>query len=377
MRIGIEAQRLFRKKKHGMEVVALELIRHLQALDHENQYFIFVKDDEDRCIQETDNFRIIVVPGLSYPDWEQVHLPNVVKKYHLDVLHCTCNTAPLRVSVPLVLTLHDIIYLESVSFSGTAYQNFGNLYRRWAVPRVVKKCRKIITVSCYEQQSIRRKLPVESDNIQVVYNAINSSFKVIDEAQCAPYRQQYQFPERFILYFANPSPKKNAANTFLAYQHYVAMSEQPLPLVVADTSQPYIYQLLSKLNLTHLAARVQVIDFIPFATLPYVYNLASLFLYPSKRESFGMPILEAMACGTPVITSTTSAMPEVAGPAALQADPLNPSAIGQHIYNLLSDQVLQDELIKRGQTRASDFTWQRTARQVLDIYRTVFESNLL
>ena len=376
MRIGIEVQRLFRKKKHGMEVVALELIRHLQALDRENQYFIFVKDDEDRCIQETDNFRIVTVPGLSYPDWEQVHLPRAVEKYQLDLLHCTCNTAPLRVSVPLVLTLHDIIYLESVSFSGTAYQNFGNLYRRWVVPRIVKNCQKIITVSHYEQKCIRRKLSIKADDIQVVYNAINSSFRVIDEAQCAPYRQQYQLPDRFILYFANPSPKKNAANTLLAYQHYVAMSEQPLPLVVADTNQPYIDQLLSKLNLTHLTARIQVIDFIPFATLPYVYNLASLFLYPSKRESFGMPILESMACGTPVITSTTSAMPEVAGSAALQANPLDPPVIGQQIYNVLSDQALREELIERGQARASNFTWQRTAHQVLDIYRTVFESNL-
>ena len=374
MRIGIEAQRLFRKKKHGMEVVALELIRHLQALDRENQYFIFVKDDEDRCIQETDNFRIVTVPGLSYPDWEQIQLPKAIKEYNLDVLHCTCNTAPRRVGVPLILTLHDIIYLESVSFLGTAYQNFGNLYRRWVVPQVVKSCQKIVTVSHYEQQCILDKLPVEADNIRVVYNAINSSFRVIEEEQLVRYQQAYQLPDRFILYFANPSPKKNAANTFVAYQHYVEMSEHPLPLVVADTSQNYVNQLLKKLDLGHLASRVQVIDFIPFATLPYVYNLASLFLYTSKRESFGMPILEAMACGTPVITSTTSAMPEIASPAALLADPLDPPAIGAQMHQLLAHQAQQFTLIEEGLKRAAEFTWEATAKQMLGIYEDIAQN---
>lgn len=357
-----------------MEVVALELIRHLQALDRENQYFVFVKDDEDRCIRETDNFRIVTVPGLSYPDWEQIQLPKAIKKYQLDVLHCTCNTAPLRVDVPLVLTLHDIIYLESVSFLGTAYQNFGNLYRRWVVPQVVKACQKIVTVSHFEQACILRKLPVGADNIRVVYNAINSSFRIIEHEQLAHYQQAYQLPDQFILYFANPSPKKNAANTLVAYQHYVEMSERPLPLVVADTSQSYVDQLLKKLNLGHLASRVRVIDFIPFATLPYVYNLASLFLYTSKRESFGMPILEAMACGTPVITSTTSAMPEIAGPAALLADPLDPPAIGAQMYKLLANQAQQSTLIEEGLKRAAEFTWETTAQQMLGIYEGVMQN---
>ncbi len=358
-----------------MEVVALELIRHLQALDRENQYFVFVKDDEDRCIRETDNFRIVTVPGLSYPDWEQIHLPRAIKEYDLDVLHCTCNTAPLRVGVPLILTLHDIIYLESVSFRGTAYQNFGNLYRRWVVPRVVKACQKIVTVSHYEAQCILRKLPVKADNVQVVYNAINSSFRVIEEDQLAHYQQAYQLPDKFILFFANPSPKKNASNTFVAYQHYVEMSEHPLPLVVADTSQNYIDQLLKKLGLGYLASRVRVIDFIPFATLPYVYNLASLFLYTSKRESFGMPILEAMACGTPVITSTTSAMPEIAGHAALLTDPRDPPATGAQMHQLLADQAQQSTFIEEGLKRAAEFTWQATAKQMLGIYEDIAQNN--
>ena len=117
MRLGIEAQRIFRKKKHGMDMVALELIKQLQIIDTQNEYFIFVNTMEDKeSLQETANFKIVYLKESSYPVWEQYHLPKAVKEYKLDVLHCTSNTAPLYKSVPLVITLHDIIYLEKWNF---------------------------------------------------------------------------------------------------------------------------------------------------------------------------------------------------------------------------------------------------------------------
>ena len=114
MKIGIEAQRIFRKKKHGMDMVALELIKNLQIIDHKNEYFIFVKPDEDSSVlKETPNFRIIELSGGSYPTWEQIALPKAVKKYGCDVLHCTSNTGPFFTNIPLITILHDIIYMES------------------------------------------------------------------------------------------------------------------------------------------------------------------------------------------------------------------------------------------------------------------------
>ena len=142
MRIGIEAQRIFRKKKHGMDMVALEFIRALQHMDKENEYYIFIKPDEDVCLEETENFKIVLLSALSYIDWEQIRLPIAVKKCKLDLLHCTSNTAPLFCSVPIILLLHDIIYLERhplKSKTATLYQKSGNLYRRWLIPKVVKK----------------------------------------------------------------------------------------------------------------------------------------------------------------------------------------------------------------------------------------------
>ena len=126
MRIGIEAQRIFRKNKHGMDYVVLQEIKELQLLDTENEYYIFVKPGEDRCIDETKNFHIIEVKCPSYPLWEQVALPYAARKHNVDILHCTSNTAPIICNTPLVLTLHDIIFLEPRDTNNKSfYQNLG------------------------------------------------------------------------------------------------------------------------------------------------------------------------------------------------------------------------------------------------------------
>src|SRR6476660_8078475 len=135
MKIGIESQRIFRKGKHGMDVVALELMRQIQQLDHKNEYLLFARDGDDRnCISDTDNFKTVILNGISYAGWEQISLPAAVRKHKADLLHCTANTAPYSSGVPTIVTVHDVIYLEELNFEGSAYQNFGNIYRKLVVP---------------------------------------------------------------------------------------------------------------------------------------------------------------------------------------------------------------------------------------------------
>ena len=373
MRIGIEAQRLFRKKKHGMEIVTLELIKQLQKIDTENEYVVFVKEDEDAdCIHPTGNFKIHVTPKYSYPIWEQFYLPRLAEKEKVDLLHCTSNTSPLRGKTPILLTLHDIIYIERTSFSGTAYQNFGNLYRKFVVPRIIHRCDSIITVSAFEKARIVERLAIADDKVEVVYNAINRNFKEIsDESQLDAVRKHYKLPSRFILHFGNTALKKNTAGVIDAFARYCAKSQNPLPLVVTDCTAQYVEQLLKQLSVPNIDAvrsRLIVLDHIPFDQLPYLYNCASLFLYPSLRESFGMPILEAMACGTPVITSGTSSMPEIAQEAAWIVNPTRPDELVEGIERLLQDDQLRTKQIERGLIRAAEFSWENTARQVLTLY---------
>lgn len=373
MKIGIEAQRIFRKKKHGMEVVTIELINHLQKIDKENEYIIFVKDGEDReCIKETENFKIRIVPGITYPDWEQIHLPRAIKRENLDLIHFTSNTASVFTTIPIVLTLHDIIYLESISFSGTHYQNIGNIYRRLIVPKIVNKSKAIITVSEYEKERIDQHFSFENDKVKVVYNAKDSAFKKVnDEDLLNRIREKYNFPDNFILFLGNTAPKKNSDRLIRAYARYVEKSESPLPLVVLDLPRPYIVNILKELGMEKIDNQIITKDYISHNDLLVVYNLATIFMYPSLRESFGLPIIEAMACGTPVITSNTSAMPEVAGNAALLANPYDVEDMAEKIHSLATNEHLLQSLIEKGYKRSEDFSWERTANKVLEIYNNV------
>jgi len=368
-RIGIEAQRLFRVHKHGVEVVCLELLRELQSLPSANEYFVFVKDDKDVCLTTANNCNVIVLPSMPYPLWEQFVLPNAIRKYRLQLLHCTGNTAPIHVSVPRLLTLHDIIFLEDRSFSGTAYQNWGNLYRRWVVPRIVPKCRSIVTVSQFEKERIMEYFHLADHQVEVVYNGVNSDFKSYAPGELAGYAKKYNLPAQFILFFGNPNPKKNTVGVLKAYnRYYNEMKKYALPLVVVDCSEAYINSMLRKFGLQNMERNILPRNYIPFREMPYLYNLATLFLYPSQREAFGLPILESMACGTPVITATNSSMPEVAGGAALLVDAGDEDEMAERMQQVLSDSSLYRQKKEEGITRAATFSWKETTMKMIKVY---------
>jgi glycosyltransferase involved in cell wall biosynthesis len=372
MRIGIEAQRIFRPKKHGMDIVALESIRALQEIDKENEYFIFVRPDEDRQVWKTsDNFHLIEVSAYSYLDWEQYQLPKIAKKYQLDLLHCTSNTAPIRLNMPLLITLHDVIYMEQLSFKGSFYQTLGNLYRRWNIPQTFKKAQRLITVSDFEKGQISKTLDIKATPIEVVYNAVGSQFQLYSESQKAVIKEAYHLPDSFIFFLGNKAPKKNMTNVLKAYAWYCKQVENPHPLIIAESSAEQIAKILESIGETKIMSKIRCLGYVPQVDMPFIYNLAQLFLYPSLRESFGIPILEAMACGTPVITAITSAMPEIAGEAAFLVNPYDYQSIGQGILKVLDSKDLKKKLIQSGLERAAQFSWKNTAKQLLTIYQNV------
>ena len=372
-KIGIEVQRLFRKKKHGMEVVAMELINELKQMQTANSFVVFAKDDEDKkSFANTENISFKTITGRTYMDWEQFSLPKAARKEKIDFLHSTCNTSALRLKVPLLLTLHDIIYLEELNFKGTAYQNFGNLYRKFVVPAIVKKSRYIITVSNYEKDVIMKKLNVSEEKIKVVYNAVNKKFNNnYTSAEIKDFKEKYHLPEQFILFLGNTAPKKNTNNAVDAYIKYCDNFSEPMPMVILDYDKSLLEEKLKKCNRQELLKNFIFLGFIASDEMPLMYNAATLFLYPSLRESFGLPILEAMGCGTPVITSNTSSMPEVSGNAALLVDPFSTNDIAEKIAEILTNVSLKNDLIQKGIVRAAEFTWKRSAENLLSIYNTM------
>lgn len=379
MIIGIEGQRLFRKKKHGMDMVALELIKNLQDIDHENEYYIFVKPDEDDSVlKETSNFKIIKLDGGSYPVWEQFALPKAAKKYGCELLHCTSNTAPFFTNIPLVTTLHDIIYMESSYYkiltgSATAYQKFGNVYRKLIVPRVVKKSDKIITVSHFEKNRIAEFFDIEEDNrLEAVYNGVSTHFKPIsDEAELKRVKEKYHLPDNFFFFLGNTDPKKNTKGVLKAFSDFLKQTKSDYKLVMLDYDMNELKKLLDEIGDKQLMNQIVLTGYVVNTDLPAIYSLSTIFLYPSLRESFGIPMLEAMACGVPVITSNTSSMPEVSGDAAHIVNPYNPEEITEGIIKILSEKEYSENLCKKGIERSKLFSWKNMAEQILVLYNEI------
>lgn len=378
MKIAIEGQRLFREKKHGMDMVALELIKQLQQIDKKNEYVVYVKPDSDKCLNDTDNFRIVELGGGPYPTWEQNALPKAARKDGCDILHCTSNTAPVNSKVPLIVTLHDIIYLESIAIfkkGGTWYQKLGNMYRRFVVPRVISRSKKIITVSHFEKNRIREFFgwPENDPRLVAVYNGVSEHFKVIDdEIELKRVKDKYKLPDKFFFHLGNTDPKKNTIGVLEAYSNYIKESEEKIPLLMLDFDRQELNKMLASIGDKKLMDHIQLTGYIVNTDLPAIYNLCEIFLYPSLRESFGIPMLEAMRCGTPVITSNTSSMPEVSGGAALIVDPFQPIQITEAIFTLLNDKKTKDRIIKEGFDQAAKFSWKAMAENVLDLYEEVY-----
>ena len=370
MRIGIEAQRILRPKKHGMDVVALELIKNLQEIDKQNEYVIFVRDDKDEnAIIKTSNFKIEKLSSFTYADWEQVKLKKAVKSGKIDLLHCTANTAPLSVNVPLIVTLHDIIYLEKVDFKGTTYQNLGNLYRRYIVPKIAKKAELLITVSEFERANIINHLKLTEDRVKVLYNGVSPKFNnQYSPEEVNEFRTLYNLPESYIMFLGNTAPKKNTPNVIKAYVNYCVSEKEAIPLVLLDYKKELVEKLLQELKQERFINKIIFPGYIPYNQIPLMYKAATLFLYPSLRESFGLPILEAMACGTPVITSNTSSMPEIAGDSAEIINPFNYLELTDAIRNLLRNESVRKNYIEKGLQRVKDFTWRSSAEKLVDIY---------
>ena len=379
MKIGIEGQRIFRKKKHGMDMVALELIKNLQIIDQDNEYFIFVKPDEDTSVlKETSNFKIIELSGGPYPTWEQIALPKAAKKYGCDVLHCTSNTAPFFTDIPLITILHDIIYMESgylkiLKSSASTYQKFGNIYRKLVVPRVVKKSKKVITVSHFEKNRIGEFFGIKGNpKLDAIYNGVSEHFKpVSDKEELKRVKKKYNLPDNYFFFLGNTDPKKNTKGTLKAFSDFLKQTKSPHKLVMLDYDQTELNKLLIEINDVDLINHIVLTGYVINTDLPAIYSQCDVFLYPSLRESFGIPMLEAMSCNVPVITSNTSSMPEVSGDAAHIVNPFNPEEITQGLIEILNNENYRTSLCNKGLDRSKQFSWHNMAKDYLRLYELI------
>ncbi len=363
-----------------MDMVALELIKSLQKIDHHNEYVVFVRPDfDDGCIPKADNFKVVELESRwGYPGWEQIMLPRAARKEGCDILHCTSNTGPLFSRVPLITTLHDIIYLESISLfkkEGTWYQKFGNMYRRYFVPPVIRRSKKVITVSNYEKERINSHFGFKDNRLTAIYNGVGAHFKKVkNPVRLKRIKKIYALPDKFLFFLGNTDPKKNTKGVLKAFSDFNKIYPNQYRLVMLDYDEEELQRLLAEIGDLDIRELIHLTGYVPNTDLPAIINQAAIFLYPSLRESFGIPILEGMACGVPVITSNTSSMPEVAGEGtAIMVNPTKPLEITEAMRRLVEDKMLAQLLSEKGIERAKDFSWDAMAKKVLKLYGEVYQ----
>ena len=370
MRIGIDATAL-PPNPVGAGNYIIQLVRALADLETEHQFTIFAQQSGCQLIGDlAQDVHWVVVPNLRPAVrllWEQMRLPGLVKRSALDLLHSPHYTRPAVLPCGSVVTFHDMTFFLFPELHTRIKRIFFSL----AIRQSARHADALVAVSENTRQDAIRILGISPNRIFTIPSGISEDFHPIkDQTILNDGRLRYQLPADFILYVGLIEPRKNLPMLLKAYARLVSQIDPPPLVLVGRLGWMYdqVFQLVEQLELTN---RVHIKGYIPAQNLPIVYNLAKLFVYPSTYEGFGFPPLEAMACGTPVITTGISAMLENVGDAGLLIPPHNESALTNAIKTLLNDSALRDHLSIVGRQRAAEFTWERTAMETLKVYQHV------
>jgi glycosyltransferase involved in cell wall biosynthesis len=374
MRVGIDARFVTRYPRRGIGTYSLNLISELVKVDKTIDYVLYIdRPDVEGILPEADNVRVRRLRMPLYPLWEQVALPLAASRDRLDVLHCLGNTAPLVLPthVRRVLSLMDVMFLQSGEFipkPTTAYQRAGRLYRSLVSPRNARASDAVITISEFSRGDIIRLIPnLVADRVAVTHLDCDSIFS----NQPGALLPATETHSPFILCLGAEDPRKNTQRAVRAYLSAVKQYGIRENLIVSGYANWERSAAFREVQLAGASERVKFLGFVSIDALAQLYREATLFLYPSLYEGFGIPMLEAFASGCPVVASKVTSMPEVGGEAALYVNPTDESDIEQAIVRLVTDASLRRGLVDRGHVRRKEFGWSLTARRTLDIYRQV------
>ena len=295
--------------------------------------------------------------------WEQLSAPFALERDNIDVAHATVNVAPLMSGRAVVVTVHDLAFLRYPE----QYPGFKQRYLTAMTRRSVEHADRVIAVSSSTRADIIHFYDVDPDRVVVVPNGLDPAMKPIEDPEAlATFRKKHDLPERFILFLGTLQPRKNLIALMRAWARLDPANRLPLVVVGA---QGWMYEpILEQARALGVAGEIVFKGFAESRDLPYWYSAATIFVYPSLYEGFGMPVVEAMACGVPVIASNTSSLPEVAGDAGILVDPSNISALSEAIQSLTDREDLRRTLRQRGLDQAMQFSWTRTARETASVY---------
>jgi glycosyltransferase involved in cell wall biosynthesis len=367
VRIGIDARKLH---DFGIGTYIRNLLRQLARLDRETEFVLFARpDDREGLAALGENFRVVAETSGNYSVSEQVKIPLAIRREGVTLFHAPHYVLPPLVTCRSVVTIHDCIHLM---FPQYLPNRLAHTYARASISLAARRATRVLTVSESSKRDILRFVDAPADKIDVIYNAYDERFGVEPAAEeVVRVRERYQLHDEFVLYAGNVKPHKNLERLIEAFDLVRARGLDHLKLVLIGDEISKYAALRRAVHEHRLHKYVRFLGYLPEETLAVMYRLAGVFVFPSLYEGFGLPPLEAMASGTPVVTSNVSSLPEVAGDAAVLVDPYDPQAIADGIYRVLSDEGLRRDLRRKGLARARQFSWAQSVRRVRDIYGEV------
>jgi glycosyltransferase involved in cell wall biosynthesis len=367
VRIAIDARKL---RDYGIGTYVRNLLRHLSRLDHDTEYVLICRDTDCATVEEFgDNFRAVPETAPSYSLREQLRIPLDLRREGIDLFHAPHYVLPPLTPCKSVVTIHDCIHLR---FPQYLPNRLAYAYARSSLWFATHRSNRVLTVSEASKRDILRYYRVPENKIDVIYNAIDERFgeaPAPDEVERV--RERYQLNDPFVLYAGNIKPHKNLERLIEAFHTLRRDGLDSVKLLIIGDEISKYATLRRAVHKYKLHKHVRFFGFVPDKTLAVLYRLAGVFVFPSLYEGFGLPPLEAMASGTPVITSNVSSLPEVVGDAALLIDPYDPDAIACAMRRVLTEPALREDLRQRGFQRVKEFSWDRSVRRVHEIYEEV------
>ncbi|MDO8429086.1 MAG: glycosyltransferase family 1 protein [Candidatus Daviesbacteria bacterium] len=384
MVIGFDASRAFTTNRTGTENYSYQLLKHLSKIDQTNNYHIFMRPQSPDNLQTDEiwpkNFKFITISNKRL--WTQLGLAYQTFTDNLDVLFVPSHTLPIfsKPGLKTVVTVHDL----GAQFLPKTHQLKQRLYLNFMTHYQIKHASRVIAVSEATKQDLTRKTGISPDKVSVIYEGYNQDlYKPTPRERSETILKKYGLDkDQYFLFVGTIQPRKNLENLIMAFKKYLeeTTDKTPRKLILAGSKGWLSTDLYALPSLYHLEDKIQFLGYVADGDLPSLYSNASAFLYPSLFEGFGLPILEAQACGCPVLTSNLSSMREVAclpagkaGKSAILVDPNSVDDISKGILTLQSESVRQ-KLIKLGYQNITRFSWEKCARETLKVLELVVSS---
>lgn len=373
MRIGINALYLLPGRVGGSEIYVRNLVRALPQVSPGDRFVIFANRESAGVFEEISPDVEVVncaFNAASRPArilWEQFVLPFQVRKHAIDILLSAGMTAPFICPAPSFVMIYD---LQHVNLP----QNFTRLqllFLKTIIYMSARTARGVLTLSEKSKSDIVRHYSIARERVFVTHLASDAgSFHTQSAADISAVRKKYKLPARFILYIASSLPHKNYPRLLEAFK-LVKAKDAGIKLVLIGARESGHGEISSRIDELGIKGDVIFSGWLPFEDIPLIYAASELFAFPSLHEGFGIPVLEAMASGVPVVCSAISPLTEVAGDAALLVDPLDPASMASGILSVLGDKTLRERLVRRGISRAREFSWEKTAKATIDAVKGV------